>query len=231
MTDEMRAAESLVRHLAPSGLPVPILEPLALDESEWFLTAVEKGLIEFTNCNGSCTRTARGRPRTRDHFETGGGEPEHLFTVDGHSAALRRDYIPCVAAYARAVLDLGYDDIGATLFGQRATGRRLVNPFTTTTVRTGAEFPAADGSVHLQIEAKRERQLTRRLATAIDASGRLSALPRDFAREIEHIVPVGPRYLWLVGPNTIDPACHVFRVRVDGDDATFHRIDTVPAPA
>ena len=54
MTDEMRAAESLVRALAPSGHEVPIPEPLALDESRWLLIAVEKGLLEFTRCTEAC---------------------------------------------------------------------------------------------------------------------------------------------------------------------------------
>ena len=111
MTDEMRAAESLVRALAPSGHEVPIPEPLALDESRWLIIAVEKGLLEFTRCTDACARTSAACSRSAcDHFETGSDDPHHLFAHIGRDrVALHREYVPAIAAYARAVLDLGYD--------------------------------------------------------------------------------------------------------------------------
>lgn len=214
MTDEMRAAESLVRALAPSGHEVPIPEPLALDESRWLVLAVEKGLLEFTRCTGSCGRTG-AESSARDHFETGSADPHHLFTRVGEQrVALRREYVPAIAAYARAVLDLGYDTEGSVLLGPPSEG----------------EFRDRDGSVQLQIVAKSDRQLTRRVASALDACDTLVGLRPEMAREIHGVTVTKPRFLWLVGPNTVEPAGHVFRVAPKGHHTTFTRVDAVPAP-
>jgi hypothetical protein len=169
MTDEMRAAESLVRALAPSGHEVPIPEPLALDESRWLVLAVDKGLLEFTPCTSTCPSASGATSSARDHFETGSDDPHHLFARAGQPRfALHREYLPAIAAYARAVLDLGYDTRGSVLLGRRPRHRRLVNRFTVDDVPTDGEFRDSDGSVQLQILAKSDRQLTRR-----DRAGRV----------------------------------------------------------
>lgn len=232
MTDEMRAAESLVRNCAPTGIDVPIPEPLAVDESAWLLTAVDKGLVEFTHCTDACTRRARTRTSARDHFEIDRRGAHHLFAVvDREGLALHREYVTAIAAYARAVLDFGYDVERSSWLRDHEIGHRLATRFASAKVRSDAEFLASDGSVQLQIKSARGRQHARRLANALDAHGSLSALPREVAREFNSVVPVNPRFLWLVGPNTVEPVNHVYRVKVAGDDATFRRVDAVPLPA
>jgi hypothetical protein len=224
MTDEMRAAEGLVQALTPTGCIVPIPEPLAIDESRWFVFAADKGLITFSPCHEPVSRG--------DHFTTGTDDPHHLFAqVDGCHAVLRREYVPAIAAYARAVLDDGYHQDGAVLLAERPTARRLVQRSTPSHVHTHAIFPARDGGVHLQIEAKSDRQLVRRIASSLDAHRRLGALRADLAHELESVTVVRPRFLWLVGPNSIEPAAHVFRVTAAGDDLAFTRVAVLPAPA
>ena len=92
------------------------------------------------------------------------------------------------------------------------------------------EFRNTDGSVQLQIVATGDRQATRRIATALDACDSLDGLRPEIAGQIKGAAMVKPRYLWLVGPNTVEPAGHVFRVARSGDGATFTRVSAVPAP-
>ena len=201
MTDEMRAAESLVRALAPSGHEVPIPEPLALDESRWLVLAVEKGLLEFTRCTGTCARAVGDPSSARDHFETGSDDPHHLFARAGEQrVALRREYVPAIAAYARAVLDLGYDAEGSVLLGPPSDG----------------EFRDREGSVQLQIMAKSERQLTRRVASALDACDTLVGLRPEIAREVLRGDVVKPAVPLVGRTQHREPAGHVFRVDSSG---------------
>jgi hypothetical protein len=231
MIDEMRAAEDLVRHLAAPGQPVPIPEPLALDESAWFVTAVDKGLVEFTRCDPACPSATD--ERRHDHFETDDGCSHHLFAREpGGELTLNRDYVTVVAAFARAVLALGYDGDQGSLLRTYPVGHRLAQLWSgTTTVRSDGEFRADDGAIHLEVLGAKSRQATRRLATAIDANGRLSAMPEDVARRFRVVMERRPRYLWLVGPNAVEPDRHVFRVSFTEHDAVFHRVDELPAPA
>jgi len=39
-----------------------------------------------------------------------------------------------------------------------------------------------------------------------------------------------PRYLWIVGPGSVNPAPHVYAVEVDGLEATFTRLNEFPPP-
>lgn len=55
-------------------------------------------------------------------------------------------------------------------------------------------------------------------------------MPANLAKEIEYVLDLAPRYLWVVGPGSIDPAHYVFAVEVDGLNAVFSPIDDVPRP-
>ncbi len=230
MTDEICAAETLVGTLAPSGCHVPIPEPLAVDESRWFVLAVEKGVIEFSRCGRSCAR-GEDAGSAVDHFETGTDDPHHLFSrIDARTATLQRDFIPAIAAYTRAVLDLGYDPEHSVLLPRQPVPRRRVRRASAGEVRASCEFRDAAGALQLQIEAKGDRQLTRRVAAALDACDTSAGLRPDVAREVRDAIEAAPRFLWLVGPNTIEPATHVFRLLTRGDQTRFARVDAVPAP-
>lgn len=239
MTDEMRAAECLVRDLAPNGCAVPIPEPFALDESHWFLRAAEKGLIEFSRCNGGCPRSVRRPSGGGDHFETDDGAPRHLFTdTDEHQATLHREYVPAIAAYARAVLDLGYDADRCRLLTSHAPPRhrrrrasRAEAEMAPMRVPSYVELCRADGSVHLLLMAMGDRRATRRLATALDVNPTLAQLGAPYAAATDRIVAGAPSFLWLVGPSTIEPESHVFRIHGTGARTRLGRVPAVPAPA
>jgi hypothetical protein len=68
------------------------------------------------------------------------------------------------------------------------------------------------------------------MADAIDRFGELSEMPAAVAKEIEYVLELQPQYFWLVGPGTVDPERHVWRVRIDGLTATFGPIGKVPSP-
>ncbi len=40
-----------------------------------------------------------------------------------------------------------------------------------------------------------------------------------------------PPFLWVVGPESVDPAAHIFAVKVRGRDATFSELDGPPPPS
>jgi hypothetical protein len=239
--DEMRAAESLVRELAPRGCAVPIPEPFALDESRWFLRAADKGLIEFSQCKGKCSRSVSRVSASVDHFEGDDGEPHHLFTeADERHATLHREYVPAIAAYARAVLDLGYEADACRLLTSREVPRRLhrrrrptrlISESDPTCTTSCVELCRPDGSVHLLIVATGDRRATRRLATALDVTPTLTLLTAPHSSDVDRIMASAPSFVWLVGPNTIEPESHVFRVHGAGTDTRVSRVHSVPAPA
>lgn len=239
--DEMRAAESLVRALAPKGCAVPISEPFALDESRWLLRAADKGLIEFSQCTGSCSPSVSRPSASGDHFEADDGEPHHLFTeTDERHATLHREYVPAIAAYARAVLDLGYEAEACRLLTSHEPTRRLhrrrrpIRPrdqSDPTRATSYVELCRPDGSVHLLVLAVGNRRATRRLATALDVTPTLALLAAPHSSEADRIMSSAPSFVWLVGPSTIEPESHVFRVQGTGTDTGVSRVRSVPAPA
>lgn len=96
---------------------------------------------------------------------------------------------------------------------------------------TDAEFYGPDGRIVLQIEAKASHQQTARLAAAVDRQGSLLELPTSMAKEIEYVVDLEPRVLWIVGPGSVDPPLHVFEVSPTGGlDVGFRQIDGLPSP-
>ncbi|MDQ3931534.1 MAG: hypothetical protein M3252_01660, partial [Actinomycetota bacterium] len=76
-------------------------EPLAGDESHWFVEALRRGIMVFEDCPEGCFRRKRWNASGPDHFTTPAGRPRHLFSrPDLTEASLNREYIPHIAAYA-----------------------------------------------------------------------------------------------------------------------------------
>jgi hypothetical protein len=146
------------------------------------------------------------------------------------AVALHRDRVALLGAYARAVLDFGYEPERSVLLGRQPTGLRFEDR-RAGLERVDAAFEGHDGSTHLQIKCLGERQRTRRLATAVDAGGLVSRLSQTATHELAAVLARRPRFVWLVGPNSIDPATHVFRLTAFDGDLRFSRIETVPVPA
>ncbi|MGH8923842.1 MAG: hypothetical protein ACRDWA_04240 [Acidimicrobiia bacterium] len=69
------------------------------------------------------------------------------------------------------------------------------------------------------------------MGTLLDQIAELRRLPQPAVKEVEYVLDLAPRYLWLVGPGTVDPPVQVFRVEVDDMNAHFERLERLPRPA
>jgi hypothetical protein len=128
------------------------------------------------------------------------------------------------------VLDFGYSETLRSFSRYRTFSRDAITKRAGQSYETDAEFYGPNGDVHLQIEAKASPRATDHLAGEIERHGDLSELPVSLAKEIEYVLDIAPRYLWIVGPGSVDPARHVFGVTLNGRDARFTRLSTVPPP-
>jgi hypothetical protein len=64
---------------------------------------------------------------------------------------------------------------------------------------TDAEFYDSQGAIHLHLEAKKSRQETEFLAMQIESVSEMGAMPERHRKELEYVLDLKPRYLWLVG--------------------------------
>src|SRR5438270_12819391 len=113
--------------MAPGGRAVPVREPVLEDECRWFLAAVEAKLVRFRTCPADCFRFRKWGVPGDDHFDTPAGKPRHLFSSPlGDPAWLNREYVPHIAAYGRAVLDMGYPAASSSFSLYRTFTRDLI---------------------------------------------------------------------------------------------------------
>lgn len=231
--DPTEEATALIEHLAPGGHPVPIRTPLVEDECVWFQRAVTEGLVRFTTCPEDCFRFKKWGVAGPDHFTTPHGKPRHLFSKPiGPEAWLNREYVPHIAAYAYAVLAGRYDPARSSFSLYRTFTRDLIVKRAGGSYETDAEFYDDGGDVYLQVEAKASAKQTEALARAIEVHGALTELPDSAAKEIEYVLDLAPKYLWVVGPGSVEPAEHVYEVEMAGPtNAAFTpRTGLPPAP-
>lgn len=71
---------------------------------------------------------------------------------------------------------------------------------------------------------------TAKLAAAIAAQQELVELPATVAKEIEYVLDLRPKFFWVVGPGTVDPPAHVFRVTASEHSAHFEPAALLPKP-
>jgi len=231
MADYITEATRVVESLAPGGFPCPIRTPLVDDECRWFLRAIDRDVIRFRQCDPTCFRFKKWNESGPDHFDTPSGKPRHLFSKPiGPEAWLNREYVAHIAAYAKAVIDHGYAIERSTFSRYRKFTRDLISKRAGQGYETDAEFYDADARIHLQIEAKASAQQTERLAREMARAGSLAKLPIGTVKEIEYVLDLSPRFLWVVGPGSVDPATHVFKVTVDGLNAQFDPVGDLPEP-
>lgn len=188
-------------------------------------------MIRFRECDPACFRFTKWKATGPDHFDTPSGKPRHLFSKPiGPQAWLNREYVPHIAAYAKAVINHGYSIEHSTFSLYRKFTRDLISKRAGQIYETDAEFYDAEGHVHLQIEAKASTQQADKLAREMTRAGSLAELPIGTVKEIEYVLDLTPRFLWVVGPGSIDPATHLFKVTVDGLNAGFASLDKFPEP-
>ena len=231
-SDPVAAATRLITLLAPGGADVPIRTPLLADECEWFVRAVDEHVVEFEECPPDCFRRKKWGASGPDHFVTPAGKPRHLFSKPGGPEAwLNREYVPHIGAFAYAILGHGYGPEACSFSLYRKFGRDLIRKRAGVSYETDAEFYDHDGSIHLQIEAKASERKTAALAAAIEEHGMLTDLPASAAKEIEYVLDLSPRFLWIVGPGSVDPPKHVYAVEMRGPlNASFTSLPGLPVP-
>ena len=230
VTEWISSAQCLLQSLVPHQAPLVIRDALAADECRWLLVAVERGLVTFTDCPPGCPRLAKRGASGPDHFVTPTGAARHMFSgPDKAQPDLNREYVPHIGAWARAVYDFGYEPTSTRFSFYRAYSRDLLTKKRGGSYETDVECYDADQRLVLQIEAKKDQRQVDVLAAQMHRAGYLGALPPGSAKEIEYVLDLEPRYLWIVGPGSVDPATHVFAVRVEGLDAAFRELTDVPA--
>jgi hypothetical protein len=205
--------------------------PFARDEAVWFLRSVEQNVVCFRECPADCFRFRKYGVAGPDHFDTPTGKPRHLFSKPGTETAwLNREYVPHIAAYGRAILDAGYPASRSAFSLYRVFSRNLLAKRQGQSFETDAEFYDTDGSIYLQVEAKASGPQTDQLAAAVAAHGQPAELPARAVKEVEYVLDLRPRFLWIVGPGSIDPAIHVFAVEVSRNNASFTPVEELPPP-
>jgi hypothetical protein len=219
---------SLIDRHNPGPGPLAIRPPLTEPECRWFLRAVDAGIVGFRACAGDCGRNKEPTRARIDEFVTIDGGLRHLLAFSGNDPGLSREYIPHIAAYAYAILGAGYDVKRSAFSKYRSFQRDVITRRRGTWYETDGEFYDSAERIWLHLEAKRDDAKVERIARQLDARGDLRALPTGVAKEVEYVLDLAPRYLWLVGPGSIDPPLHVWAVSVEGETATFDRVEGLP---
>jgi len=137
--------------------------------------------------------------------------------ADSSSEAwLNREYVPHIAAFAYAILVGGYDLTRCSFSRYRKFERDLIVKRKGAAYETDGEFYGVGDRIHLQVEAKASERQTSALSAAVEQHGTLTDLPPSAAKEIEYVLDLAPRYLWIVGPGSIEPPKHVYEVERRG---------------
>lgn len=229
VSNPVRGAEDLLRAIVPGARPLLVRDQLLDDECVWWLRAVHEGLVTFRECPEDCFRYRKWGVAGPDHFDTPHGAPRHMFSSPGADIpALNREYVPHIAAWARAVFDFGFDASLSRFSFYRRYTRDLISKKLGGSYETDVEIYDPGGVLHLQIEAKKDAPQVARICRQLDAAGSLAALPSGSAKELEYVMDLAPRFLWIVGPGTVDPAPHIYSVVVSGLDAQFRKVSTIP---
>jgi hypothetical protein len=223
-------ALAVIAALAPRGAEVAWSTPLADDEARWFVDAVEARLVVFRTCSPGCGRLTRRGAEGPDEFLTPSGRLRHLFSKpDGPVTTLNREYIAHIAALGYAVLAQGYPIAGAAFSDYRTFARNAVIRRAGSSYELDLEF-VVDGVRLLHGEAKTRPAEVERMAREIERVATLDRLPTSTIKEVEYVLDLAPRYLWIMGPGSIDPPRHVFAVHQSEGRVSFGRFAGLPAP-
>lgn len=166
-----------------------------------------------------------------DEFTTPSQKLCHLYSAPGsEKLRLNREYVTHIAAYGYAILRAGYRAEHSAFSRIRLFSRDLISKRKGQWYETDAEFYGADDQLYLHIEVKSRPGQIDRIAAQLDGVEELRRLPFDTFKELEYVLDLAPRYLWIVGPGTVDPPANVFQVTVDGLDVRFERLESLPGP-
>ena len=223
--DDIAWTTDFFRAIAPRGAAATFTHALMPDEARWFREAIERRVIMVGPCRPDCPRSRRWNEPTRDEFLTPAGQHRHLFSLSSTSgASINREYVPHIAAVARAIVHFGFSPHRFSLSLYRTFQQDCVTKRRGQSYETDAEFYAPDGSVELHVEAKKSHGEVKTIAKTLEGCRTLASLPLRCQKELEYVLDVAPKHLWLVAPGCIDPELYVYAVRVSDGQAEFEPI-------
>jgi len=245
MTEDVTWLKGFLEEKAPRPEPFVIREAFEPDEAHWFHRGIDEKLFVFRTCDVDCPRFQRRKERGPDEFRAASGESgvRHLFSLS-LPARLNREYIPHIAAVARLVLGEDYDQARSSFSLYRKFTRDLCRKKKGQSYESDAEFydlgPAtpikpglnrgANRQICLQVEAKKSQREIKKIVEAIDSTINGTLVGDRVPKELEYVLDLKPKYLWLVAPGLIDPPRHVYKVEVNGIRATFSWQERIPRP-
>jgi len=225
--------EQFLSSVAPEGRKFTVSVPFADDEVRWFKAGVEASVFRFGRCTPTCPRLKRWGRSGDDEFITPDGQPRHIFGFSGADETvchLGREYIAHVAAVSRLIVQKRFDGRRHSFSRYRTFTRDLVTKRRGQRFETDAEFFGVGDAVFLQVEAKKSRPEVESIARQLEVRKDLGALSDGPRKELEYVLELRPRFLWLVGPGLVEPEQFVYEVEVSENDARFKRIDCLPPP-
>jgi hypothetical protein len=137
---------------------------------------------------------------------------------------MNREYVPHIAAVASAIFHFGFPESRYAFSFHRRFQRDCVTKKAGQSYESDAEFYAADGSVELHVEAKKAHEEVNHIATTIENCRTFAELPMNCKKELEYVLDLAPRHLWLVAPGCVEPERYVYAVRVEGLQVEFRQI-------
>jgi len=220
--------------IVPRNEKLVIRDHFYEDECQWFNAAVVNKIIDVRKCIPECSRRRRWKESGEDEFMVAKGKSgvRHLFSLSTppNPITFNREYLPHIAAYARLILELGYNQDFSSFSLYRKFSKNLLFKKKGGWYETDAEFYDGEGNLYLHVEAKKTIDETEKLVKGLERNSKLTDLSKKHAKELEYVLDLKPKYLWIVGPNSVDPEKYVYSVSIFGLDARFESITNLPEP-
>jgi hypothetical protein len=230
MPDDVNWLQDFLTQKAPRSEAFQIRQPLEADEAHWFRRGVEVELFKFFDCGPDCPRFRKWKESGPDEFRAAAGESpgiRHLFSL-WKPVNLNREYIPHMAAVARLVVECHYDQARSSFSRYRKFTRDLLWKRKGQSYESDAEFYDLSGNIWLQVEAKQSQNEVLSIIKAIESTTKL--VGDQVPKELEYVLDLKPRYLWLVAPGMVDPSRYVYEVEVEGLSAILSGLERIPPP-
>src|SRR5438093_4025415 len=220
--DNAEWTTEFLRNITPRSSALKLKPALQPDEAYWFRRAIEGGLISVGECRSDCPRRRRHNETTWDEFLTPAGQHRHLFSIsEKYPTRMNREYIPHIAAVARAIMHFEFPADRYSFSLYRTFQRGCVTKKVGDSYETDAEFYAPDGTIDLQIEAKKDEYEVIEIVKTINECGTFKDLPFHCKKELEYVLDIAPRQLWLVAPGCIEPERYVYALHVEESQVQF----------
>ena len=230
----VQCTQDYLSRIVPRKERLVIRDPFYEDECRWFNAAVVNKIIDVRECVPKCSRRMRWKESGKDEFVVTKGESgiRHLFSLSKppNPITFNRECLPHIAAYARLILEFGYNQDFSSFSFYRKYSKDLLFKKKGGWYETDAEFYDVEGNLYLHVEVKKTITETEKLVRGLERTSKLTDLSKNHAKELEYVLDLEPKYLWIVGPNSVDPEKYVYSVSVVDLDARFEPLKNLPKP-